>query len=77
MIAKKEQHELETSIYNSQGAVRDLFHRWLRLHVDKNNNDWPLRTGDELLQLQGEQRAFVRLLNVIETGPKYKEIGNG
>jgi len=72
-VANADLHRIELAIYSTDDAGRAHVREWLRHQIAKNNEKWPTTLGDELLQMQGEQRAFARLFNLIVNGPKIKE----
>lgn len=71
--AKQEQQEAEQQVHNNRhsdgvGAA----YKWLKLRQGDLNRTWPGKSGDELLQAQGEARLLQKLIRVIEEGPTIK-----
>ena len=77
MIAKEERYEAELSVFSSrfEGGVRSM-HDWLRLRRDEVNAAWPGMDGIDLAQAQGEAKLLARLIQLIEQGPRIKQVPN-
>jgi hypothetical protein len=72
-VAREDRHALEVAVHAARAdaggnAVRD----WLYSRRDEINTKWYTLSGDELLQAQGEARAWARLIKLIEQGPQIK-----
>lgn len=69
-ITHEERGRNEAAIfaYRTEAGVQEV-RRWLYARRDGISDNWTEKTGDELLQLQGEARLVKKLIKLIDTGP--------
>ena len=72
-ISKAEQYELEKTVFilRTEGGLQAL-RSWAYGRRDTLNAQWFNKSGDDLLQMQGEAQGIARIIKMIDDGPTIK-----
>ncbi len=77
-IAKQEEHDNLWAIYNHRHeAGIQALRQYLYARRERINTEWPNTEDEMLTRLQGEARAVVKLIGLIDVAPKIKQLTGG